>query len=142
MTGGEVGATPDGRYSGEAVAPNLSPALGCDVHGPTAAIRSYLKMRVADLAAGAPIDLRFSRPSLIGEAGLQRLAGFLQTFIDLGGNMITLTVTDVEELKKAMREPEKYRHLRVRMGGWTAYFVMLSEEQQRLHIQRVEHGLA
>jgi formate C-acetyltransferase len=99
-------------------------------------------MRVADLAAGAPIDLRFSRQSLTGEVGLQRLAGFLKTFIDLGGNMITLTVTEVEELKKAMREPEKYRHLRVRMGGWTAYFVMLSEEQQRIHIQRVEHGLA
>lgn len=41
-----------------------------------------------------------------------------------------------------MKEPEKYRHVRVRMGGWSAYFVMLSEEQQRLHIQRVEHGLA
>jgi formate C-acetyltransferase len=142
LSGGEVGASPDGRYSGEPVAPNLSPALGCDVRGPTAAIRSYLKMRVADLAAGAPIDLRFSRQSLTGEVGLQRLAGFLKTFIDLGGNMITLTVTEVEELKKAMREPEKYRHLRVRMGGWTAYFVMLSEEQQRIHIQRVEHGLA
>ena len=55
--------------------------------------------------------------------------------------MLTITVTDVEELKRAMEEPEKYRHLRVRMGGWSAYFVMLSKEQQRLHIQRVEHGL-
>ncbi len=59
-----------------------------------------------------------------------------------GGNMLTLTVTDVEELKRAMEEPEKYRHLRVRMGGWSAYFVMLSREQQLLHIRRVEHGLA
>jgi formate C-acetyltransferase len=142
LSGGEVGATPDGRYSGESIAPNLSPALGCDNHGPTAAVRSYLKMRIADLAAGAPIDLRFSRQSLTGKGGLERLTGFLKTFIDLGGNMITLTVTDVEELKKAIQEPEKYRHLRVRMGGWTAYFVMLSEEQQRIHIKRVEHGLA
>ena len=55
--------------------------------------------------------------------------------------MLTATVTDVEELKRAMKEPEKYRHLRVRMGGWSAYFVMLGEEQQRIHISRVEHGL-
>jgi len=141
MSGREVGATPDGRHCGEAVAANLSPALGADVFGPTAAVRSYLKMRVADLAAGAPIDLRFSGSSLKGEAGIQRLAGFIEAFIDMGGNMITLTVTDVEELKRAMKEPERYRHLRVRMGGWTAYFVMLSEEQQRIHIKRVEHGL-
>jgi formate C-acetyltransferase len=141
MSGGEVGATPDGRYSGEVVAANLSPAPSTDLFGPTAAIRSYLKMRVADLAAGAPIDLRISKRSLKGSEGLKRLAGFIQTFIDLGGNMLTITVTDVEELKRAMDEPEKYRHLRVRMGGWTAYFVMLSKEQQLVHIQRVEHGI-
>jgi formate C-acetyltransferase len=141
MSGGEVGATPDGRYCGEVVAANLSPTPGADLFGPTTALRSYLKMRVADLAAGAPIDLRFSRGSLKGSEGLKRLVGFIQTFVDLGGNMLTLTVTDVKELKRAMEEPEKYRHLRVRMGGWTAYFVMLSREQQLVHIRRVEHGL-
>lgn len=141
MTGGEVGATPDGRYSSDFSAANLSPVAGTDILGPTAAIRSYLKMRVNDLPAGAPIDLRFSKTSVTGEQGVKRLAGLVKTFVDLGGNMITLTVTDVEELKKAMADPEHYRHLRVRMGGWTAFFVMLSKEQQRLHIQRVEHGL-
>lgn len=142
MSGREVGTTPDGRRYGEAVAVNLSPALGADVLGPTAAIRSYVKMRVSDLPAGAPIDLRFTESSLKDRADIQRLAGFIKAFLELGGNMITLTVTDVEELKRAMKEPEKYRHLRVRMGGWTAYFVMLSREQQLIHIQRVEHGLA
>jgi len=141
MIGKEVGATPDGRHSREAVAANLSPAPGADAHGPTAAIRSYLKMRVKDMASGAPLDLRLSKNSLKGDSGTKRLAGFIKSFIDLGGNMLTLTVADIEELKNAMKEPEKYRHLRVRMGGWTAYFVMLSREQQRLHIQRVEHGL-
>ena len=142
MIGKEVGATPDGRHSGEAIAANFSPAPGTDMSGPTAAINSYLKMNVAPLAAGAPLDLRLSASSLKGEAGTQRLAGLIQAFIELGGNMLTFTVTDVEELKKALEEPENYRHLRVRMGGWSAYFVMLGEEQQRLHIKRVEHGLA
>jgi len=141
MIGKEVGATPDGRHSREAVAANLSPVPGADAHGPTAVVRSYLKMRVKDMASGAPLDLRLSKNSLKGDSGTKRLAGFIKSFIDLGGNMLTLTVTDIEELKNAMEEPEKYRHLRVRMGGWTAYFVMLSREQQRLHIQRVEHGL-
>jgi len=59
----------------------------------------------------------------------------------MNGNMLTVTVTDVNELKAAMEEPEKYRHLRVRMGGWSAYFVMLGREQQLLHIGKVEHGL-
>ena len=139
--GKEVGPTPDGRFDGEAIAANFSPALGADMSGPTAAIGSYLKMPVADLAAGAPIDLRFSSSGLQGAAGTERLAGLIDTFVSMGGNMLTVTVTDAEELKRALLEPEKYRHLRVRMGGWSAYFVMLGEEQQRLHIRRVEHGL-
>ena len=127
--------------NGEPVAVNLSPALGADMSGPTAAINSYLKMSVCDMAAGAPIDLRFSSSGLEGDAGIDRLAGLMEAFVDMGGNMLTITVTDVEELRRAMEEPEQYRHLRVRMGGWTAYFVMLSREQQLMHIARVEHGL-
>ncbi len=142
MIGKEVGATPDGRYCGSPIAANFSPVPGTDMAGPTAAINSYVKMNVDCLAAGAPLDLRLSASSVAGDAGVDRLAGLLSAFTNMGGNMVTLTVTDVEELKRAMEEPEKYRHLRVRMGGWSAYFVMLSREQQLLHIQRVEHGLA
>lgn len=141
MIGKEVAATPDGRYYGDAIAANFSPAPGADMSGPTSAILSYLKMHVSDMAAGAPLDLRLSASSLGGEPGTERLAALIQAFIGMGGNMLTFTVTDVEELKKAMEHPENYRHLRVRMGGWSAYFVMLSKEQQLLHIKRVEHGL-
>ena len=141
MIGKEVAATPDGRYYGEAIAANFSPAPGADMSGPTSAINSYLKMRVTDMAAGAPLDLRLAASGLTGEPGTQRLTGLIQAFIGMGGNMLTFTVTDVEELKKAMEAPENYRHLRVRMGGWSAYFVMLGKEQQLLHIRRVEHGL-
>lgn len=140
--GMEVGATPDGRHAGEAIAANLCPVWGAAISGPTAAIRSCVKMRPYDLPAGAPLDLRLSGGALKDEKGTQRLTGLIKSFIDLGGNMITLSVTDVEELKRAMKEPEKYRHLRVRMGGWTAYWVMLDEETQRLHLQRIEQGLA
>ncbi len=139
--GREVGASCDGRFAGEPVTPNFSPTFGMDLNGPTAAVRSYTAMALGDLAAGAPLDLRFSASSLRGEQGAARLAAFIQAFIALGGNILTVTVTDAETLRQAMADPEKYRGLRVRMGGWTAYFVALSREQQLLHIRKVEHGL-
>ena len=142
MIGKEVSATPDGRQSGDPIAANFSPVVGRDLEGPTAALNSYLKMPLADLAAGAPLDLRFASGSLQGEPGTDRLAAFIRTFVEMGGNMLTLTVTDVETLKRAMEDPENHRGLRVRMGGWSAYFVMLSREQQLLHIQKAEHGLS
>jgi choline trimethylamine-lyase len=138
--GREVGASSDGRFAQDPIAPNFSPSFGMDLAGPTAAIRSYCQMNGAEMAGGAPLDLRFAGSHLRGEAGTERLAAFIQVFIALGGNMMTITVTDVEELKRAMQDPMSYRGLRVRMGGWTAYFVALSPEQQRLHIAKVEHG--
>jgi len=138
--GREVGASCDGRFAQDPITPNFSPGVGMDLTGPTAVIRSYCRMHVADLAGGAPLDLRFSGNHLRGEAGTERLAAFIQVFIALGGNMMTITVTNVEELKRAMLEPMNYRGLRVRMGGWTAYFIALNTEQQRLHIAKVEHG--
>ncbi len=138
--GREVSASSDGRFAQDPITPNFSPGVGMDLAGPTAAIRSYCRMNGADLAGGAPLDLRFAGSHLRGEAGTERLAASIQVFVALGGNMMTITVTDVEELKRAMLDPMNYRGLRVRMGGWTAYFVALNPEQQRLHIAKVEHG--
>jgi choline trimethylamine-lyase len=140
--GYEVGASCDGRQTSEPIAANFSPTIGMDTSGPTAALKSYVQMRMNDLAAGAPCDLRFAGNQLRGDAGTDRLAAFIEVFVALGGNMLTVTVTDVEVLKRAMQEPEKYRGLRVRMGGWSAYFVALSPEQQRVQIARIEHGFA
>lgn len=137
--GREVSASCDGRFAQDPITPNFAPSFGMDQAGPNAAVLSYCQMHGDNLAGGAPLDLRFAGGHLQGEAGTDRLSAFLKVFIALGGNMITITVTDVEELKRAMLEPMNYRGLRVRMGGWTAYFVALNPEQQRLHIAKVEH---
>jgi formate C-acetyltransferase len=138
--GREVGASLDGRYACSAVTSNMSPVYGADRSGLPAAINSAVKMYGDELPGGAPVDLRVSKSALAGDSGTDRLVALIKAFVQLGGNMMTLTVTDTQELRDAMLEPEKYRHLRVRMGGWTAYFCMLGREQQELQIQRVIHG--
>jgi len=52
--------------------------------------------------------------------------------------MLTLSIADTNILREAQKNPEKYRDLRVRMGGWCAYFTMLSAEQQEYHISKEE----
>ena len=136
-----LGASPDGRVSGEPVSSNFSPALGRDRDGIPGAILSYASMHDANLPAGGPLDLRLNRRLVEGEAGTDRMIALLRSFVETGGNMMTLTVVDTEELRAAQREPEKYKSLRVRMGGWCAYFTMLGREQQEHHIRRQEGRL-
>ena len=133
-----LGASPDGRRAGEPVSSNFSPALGRDVEGLPAAILSYAKMHHSHLPAGGPLDLRVGRRLVEGADGTARMAAMIRSFVDTGGAMMTLTVADAAELRAARREPERYKSLRVRMGGWSAYFTMLSREQQDHHIRRQE----
>jgi choline trimethylamine-lyase len=133
-----LGTAPDGRLSGEPVSSNFSPALGQDVDGLPGAILSYANMPHGNLPAGGPVDLRLSRKLVEDEVGTARMVALLRSFVATGGAMMTLTVVDAEELKAARREPENHRALRVRMGGWCAYFTMLSEEQQDHQIRRQE----
>jgi formate C-acetyltransferase len=135
-----LAASADGRFSGEPVSSNFSPALGRDLLGIPASILSYSKMCHEQLPAGGPLDLRLSRKLVLGEEGTARMAALIRGFVKAGGAMMTLTVADTEELRAAQRDPDKYKSLRVRMGGWCAYFTMLSREQQEHHIRRQEKG--
>jgi pyruvate-formate lyase len=133
-----LGASPDGRRAGEPVSSNFSPALGRDAAGIPAAVLSYSGMRHESLPAGGPLDLRVARRLVDGPEGTRRMAALVRGLVDAGGAMMTLTVADTDELRAAQREPEKHDSLRVRMGGWCAYFTMLSREQQDHHIRRQE----
>lgn len=133
-----LGASPDGRRRGEPVSSNFSPALGRDMAGLPAAILSCGKMHHEQLPAGGPLDLRLAKRLVEGQAGTERMVALVRAFVDTGGTIMTLTVADTEELRAAQREPEQHASLRVRMGGWSAYFTMLSREQQDHHIKRQE----
>ena len=130
------GASPDGRRSGEAVSSNMSPSMGTATRGVTGSILSHAALNMQNLPVGSPTDLRISARHVAGEEGLVRLEGLLRSFVSLGGNMLTLTIADTVILREAQKNPEQYRDLRVRMGGWSAYFTMLSPEQQEHHIAK------
>jgi formate C-acetyltransferase len=133
-----LGPSPDGRRAGQPVSSNFSPALGRDVMGIPGAVLSYSGMGHANLPVGGPLDLRISARLVEGDEGTERLAAVVRSFVDAGGAMMTLTVADTEILREAQRDPDSHRSLRVRMGGWCAYFTMLSREQQDHHIRRQE----
>ena len=125
-------ATPDGRLAGLPVASNASPTNGRATNGQTAMINSYLKLPLGDLPTGAPLDIGFdTRASHL-------LEPMIKSFIEKRGNLLSISVNDVEKLKAAMKEPEKYRDLKIRIGGWEAFFVDLPPAYQEWQIKKYE----
>lgn len=134
--GRDMGASADGRYFGDPLAPNYSPQPGADIKGPTAAIKSCTRPNLSKYFSGAPFDLSINSHDFEGEAGISRLCSLIQSFCELGGQILTITSLNVEDLKEAKVEPEKHRNLRVRMGGLSAYFIAMSPVQQDNIIKR------
>ena len=136
VLGRDIAATPDGRYAGEQLAPNYSPTPGVDLHGPTAAIKSATKPELMRYYSGTPLDLSINSKEVEGEPGIVRLGSIIRSFCELGGQILTITSTNVEDLKDAKIHPERHRSLRIRMGGLSAYFIAMSPVQQDNIIKR------
>ncbi|XXF80728.1 hypothetical protein P2318_13520 [Myxococcaceae bacterium GXIMD 01537] len=61
------------------------------------------------------------------------LAAFAQ---GQGSNILTITCANPETFERATQDPEKYDVLRVRMGGWSEFFVAMFPGHQAQHQRR------
>ena len=120
----EIPATPDGRRSGKAFSENQSPVYGTDKNGITALLNSIAKLPFDRTAAGG-LNITFS-----SNVEPEILEALVKTYFEKGGVHIGMTVLNRETLKDAMKHPEKYKTLTVRMYGFSEYFVNLAEWQQ------------
>jgi formate C-acetyltransferase len=137
--GREVGATPDGRHAGEPVSDAASPTFGRDRRGPTAAIESLCRVDYGPVVGGTVVNMRFSPQTLRGERGTRALCALIEGYFAQGGMQLQLNVTGRETLEAALREPEAYRHLVVRVSGFSALYLSLSREVQDDILARTEH---
>lgn len=132
-------ATAFGRHQGEILATNMAPTPGTDLSGPTAVIKSFCKLDFEKLPNGVPLELKILPSAVKGEKGLKALIGIMRSFIQLGGVFLHIDVVDNKLLIKAQQHPEKYPNLSVRISGWSARFVTLNREWQKMIIQRSLH---
>ena len=139
--GAPVGATPDGRRSGEPIADSMGPMYGRDTHGPTAMLKSVTRLPL-HLATGTPIvNIRFSKPLFASAEGRSRIRDLIRTYFDMGGMQIQVNVVDQEVLRDAVAHPEKHEDLIIRIGGFSMHFNALGKELKQTLLERTEHAM-
>ena len=139
--GAFTAATPNGRRAGEPLSNGVSPSQGCDVKGPTAAMKSVARLGFDLLPSGASHTMTINPSVLETDEQLDKFAALLKSYDELGGTSLQFNVIDVETLQDAQRNPESYRNLLVRVTGYNAYFVGMSRSLQDEIIARIEHRL-
>jgi formate C-acetyltransferase len=131
-------ATPDGRLAGKPFAASCNP-YNVERFGPTGVLRSVSELEYEHVM-GCAVNIRM-HPSGIGqtEEARKKWIALVKTYFNLGGEQLQPTVVSTEVLKEAQKNPESYRNIIVKVGGYSAYFTDLGKEIQDEIISRTEH---
>ena len=138
--GAQTGATPDGRLAYQPVADGVSPSAGKDVNGPTAAANSVSRLDHYVASNGTLFNQKFHPSALSGRNGLENFVGLIRSYFDQKGSHMQFNVVSRETLLDAQKHPEQYKHLVVRVAGYSALFTTLSKSLQDDIIRRTEQG--
>jgi formate C-acetyltransferase len=135
-TGAGFMATPEGRYAGMPVSVTMTPESGTMKNGPTAALSSASKIDPMLIQWNFCFMVNYFASVFKGEAGKENFKNLLTSYFKAGGMQHQPNISDVEELKRAQLEPEKYSDLIVRLWGVSARFIDLPRNLQDEMINR------
>jgi pyruvate-formate lyase len=139
-----IPASPDGRRQGDPVATSLSPAVGVDRNGPTAALKSASKIDLTQASYGSVLDLALNASVVQDEEGFDKFVSLVNSFLTMPSTAtLQVNMIDRDTLLKARENPDapQYRTLIVRVWGFSAVYVELSPALQDHVLSRTEHRL-
>lgn len=131
-----IGATPDGRKAEKPLAQGPNPMHGRNVNGITATARSMSKLE-PDKLLECPYQLEID-PSLFFVSGdkIKLMDDIVTSCFKMGLLQVQANIFTLDKLKEALKKPDEYRNLMVRVTGFSARFVELNRETQEEIMKR------
>ncbi len=123
----KTAATPDGRKAFTYMANANAPTGGADKNGVTAFLNSIVKPDT-HIHAGSVQNMKFSKEMFTTYR--DKTEALLKTYFEKGGPQFMINCIGRDDLENAMKNPEKYANLIVRVGGFSARFVELPIDVQ------------
>ena len=132
-------ATPDGRYNGDMLKFGLGQSEGRDREGLSALLNSIAKVDPNGIGCGSTVtNITLDEQLIKNDDNFENTVDLLLTYFQNGGVHFQLTYVSKDDLMCAKETPDEYKHLRVRVTGFSDYFVKLNEAIQDDIIARTE----
>lgn len=139
--GNNTKATPDGRFDGDMINFGIGQSEGKDRNGLTALLSSVAKCGPYSILTGPSVTNVLLDEQLVKkDKNFEKLVYLFEAYFKMGGTHFQLTYVSKEDLINAKKTPDKYKNLRVRVSGFSDYFVFLSDGLQDEIIQRTTHN--
>ena len=139
--GKAVGATPNGRKSGEPIShgANPNPHFRKD-SAPTAQAAGIASVQCG-FGNPAPLQIEFDPLLKADDEGVRVISQFVKGHFKEGGTLININILDRDTLLEAHKDPNLHPDLLVRVTGFTAYFASLSPAFRQLVVDRFLEGV-
>lgn len=134
----DIPASCDGRLRGEPFPANYAPSLGVPVSGPISVIGAFTKPNLRRVVNGGPLTIELHDSVFRSPDAVAKTARMVRWFAESGGHQLQINTINRDTLLEAKKFPERYRHLIVRVWGWSGYFVELDTPYQDQIIKRAE----
>ncbi len=132
-------ATSDGRYNGDMLKFGLGQSEGRDREGLSALLNSIAKVDPNGIGCGSTVtNITLDGQLIKNDDNFEKTVDLLLTYFQNGGVHFQLTYVSKDDLMCAKETPDEHKHLRVRVTGFSDYFVKLNEAIQDDIIARTE----
>ena len=129
--GERMGATPDGRYKGDSLKFGLGQSEGKDRYGLSALLNSVASVDPNAIGCGSTVtNIMIDEQLIRNDTYFEKTVDLFETYFRNGGVHFQLTYVSKEDLQNARVTPENYKNLRVRVSGFSDYFIKLNESIQ------------
>ena len=139
--GSKVGATPNGRRSGEPISHGANPNPKFRKDGAPSAQSNGIASVQCGYGNTAPLQIEFDPMISIEEGGVNAVLNLIEGHFKQGGTLVNINVLDTEKLLAANENPDLYPDLVVRVTGFTAYFASLTPGFRQLVVDRFLQGM-
>ena len=133
-------ATPDGRMAHAPIKFGLGQSEGRDRNGLSALLNSIARLDPHAIGCGATVtNISLDEQLIKNDENFLKTVDLFESYFKNGGTHFQLTYVSREDLLAAKASPDEYKNLRVRVTGFSDYFVKLAESIQDDIISRTEH---
>ena len=134
-----VAALPGAHKKASPISDTSSPVNGRDICGLTAVLRSNAKLPQQRMSMGNCLNQRLSPKMVATDDDIEKFTDYIMSINKNPVAEVQFNIISSDIMRRAMKDPDNYRDLLVRVASYQVYFVDLNPGCQQDIINRTEH---